>query len=118
MTLKKFMTILILISVIFCAVPSSASSTTPMKYDSSVESFLSVMTSWGTFLARVTGSYAVLEQLFNFSKVTRAFNNLIEQKVLSPAGVLKYMLRQMGIDFFTNPYEQKKKILPEGTFSI
>lgn len=118
MTLKKLITILILTSIIFTATPVFASQNTVNKKTNGVESFITIMTSWGTYLARVTGSYAVLQNLFNFSKITRWFDGFIEQGVLTPAGFVKYILQKMNIDIFTTPQQQKKENSPEGTYSI
>lgn len=118
MALKKFITILILISVIFYAVPIFANQSAADKNTNGVESFLTVINTWGTYLSRVTGSYVVLQNLFNFSKITRWFDGFVEQGVLTPAGFMKYILEKMNVDIFTTPQQQKKKIFPEGTYSI
>ncbi|NLX74714.1 MAG: hypothetical protein GXZ13_02530 [Synergistaceae bacterium] len=76
------------------------------------------LTDWGSFISRFTGPFDFTKNILIFSKIVRAFNSLIESGELSPAGFIKFLLRQFGVDIFTTPQQHRERNMPEGTYSI
>lgn len=108
---------MILVSLIFSSTPSFAN-VSLVKKDSGVESFLETLTDWGSFISRFTGPFDFTKNISIFSKIVRAFNDIIESGDLSPSGFIKFILRQFGVDIFTAPQQHRDKNMPEGTYSI
>lgn len=65
--------------------------------DDGFEVFLSVLKAWGTFLARITGSYDSLENISVFSNIARMWHDLAASDGFSFERLFEAVLRWMGI---------------------
>ena len=83
------------------------------------ETFLSVLDSWGGFLARLTGSYSVLDSITRFADLARNWHDFIDAGGFSPSSVLAFILGLLG---FSEDEEQPDgggiKPAPDGGYSI
>lgn len=78
-----------------------------------IETFLSVLKTWGTFLAKITGSYDVLENISIFSNFARVWHDFIGSEEFSVEKLFEAIMRWMGIDLFIQQEEG-----PQGSYSI
>ena len=60
------------------------------------ETFLSVLDSWGGFLARITGSYSVLSSITRFAEIARTWHDFVEGGGFTPGNVLAIILGLLG----------------------
>ena len=60
------------------------------------EEFLSVLDSWGGFLARITGSYSVLSSITRFAEIARTWHDFVEGGGFTPGNVLAIILGLLG----------------------
>ena len=81
--------------------------------DNSLETFLSVLKAWGTFLARITGSYDSLENISVFSNITRMWHDLVTSDGFSPERLFEALLKWLGISIMM---EQREG--PQESYSI
>jgi hypothetical protein len=83
------------------------------------ETFLSVLDSWGGFLARLTGSYSVLDSITRFADLARNWHDFIDAGGFTPSSVLAFILGLLG---FSEDEEQPGgggiKPAPDGGYSI
>ncbi len=104
---------LLMISIICLAsvLPSFAFATD--AEDDGFETFLSVLKAWGTFLARITGSYDSLENISIFSNIARMWHDLVTSEGFSPERLFEALLRWLGISIMI-PQEEG----PQESYSI
>lgn len=111
---KTAVLLLIAVLVIFFSVPCVAWDSSENKSSSDIEAFLSVLKAWGGFLAKISGSYDVLESISEFSGLARTWSNSVETGKIDPETILKELLRWLGINL--NIWETEE--LPPGSYSI
>lgn len=81
--------------------------------DTSFVTFLSVLKAWGTFLAKITGSYDVLDNISIFSNFARMWHSFIGSEEFSVERFFEAIMRWIGIDLFMQQEER-----PQGSYSI
>lgn len=96
MKIKRIMTIMLVLMIAFTAVAPCFAFETEGSM-SGIETFLSVLKAWGGFLAKITGSYDVLENISLLPNFARTWSDLIESDGISPGGFLKSILRGLII---------------------
>lgn len=79
----------------------------------SFETFLSVLKVWGTFLAKITGSYDTLNNISIFSNFARMWHDFIGPDGFSIDRFFEAILRGLGLSILI----QKEK-LPQESYSI
>lgn len=105
MVLKKFTAIMMLFLIVLTApAVSFAGGMDTKNEDSGLNTFLSVINAWGTFLARITGSYDSLDHISKFSDMARAWHDFTESDGFSPTGFLRMIFAIFGISLFSEPY--------------
>ena len=108
---KKIALFLLILISISCLAPSFAAASD--KEDGSFETFLSVLKVWGTFLAKITGSYDTLDNISLFSNFARTWHDLIESDGFSVERLFEAVLRWIGIGGFL-----QEENTPAGSYSI
>ena len=110
---KNKKTVWFLLKVIFisCLAPSLAGAAE--RDDGSFETFLSVLKVWGTFLAKITGSYDALDNISLFSNFARMWHEFIASDGFNVEKLFEVILRWMGIDSFLQEENN-----PAGSYSI
>lgn len=108
---KKIAVFLLIVISISCLVPSFAGAAE--RENSGFETFLSVLKVWGTFLAKVTGSYDTLNNISLFSNFAKIWHDLIESDGFSVEKLLEAILSWIGVDGFL-----QEKNTPAGSYSI
>ncbi len=108
---KKIALFLLILISISCLVPSFAEASD--KEDGSFETFLSVLKVWGTFLAKITGSYDALDNISLFSNFARMWHEFIASDGFNVEKLFEVILRWMGIDSFLQEENN-----PAGSYSI
>ncbi len=81
--------------------------------DGSFETFLSVLKTWGSFLARITGSYDSLENISIFSNLARRWHDLVTSDGFSTEKLFEALLKWLGISIMLPRQEQ-----PQESYSI
>ena len=81
--------------------------------DNGLETFLSVLKAWGTFLAKITGSYDSLENISVFSNIPRMWHDLVTSDGFSPERLFEALLKWLGISIMM---EQREG--PQESYSI
>lgn len=108
---KKTVWFLLIVIFISCLAPSLAGAAE--RDDGSFETFLSVLKVWGTFLAKITGSYDTLDNISLFSNFARTWHDLIESDGFSVERLFEAVLRWIGIGGFL-----QEEDTPAGSYSI
>lgn len=103
MDMKKFITLLLLVFMVFNTAAPSFAGEPAEESGSGIETFLSVINAWGTFLARITGSYDSLDHIGRFSEFARSWHGLIESDGFSPLTFFRAIMALFGISIFSEP---------------
>ena len=94
---KKRILAMFMISLICltCVLPSFACAAE--DEDNGFETFLSLLRAWGTFLARITGSYDSLENISIFSNIARIWHDVVTSDGFSAERFIDALLKWLGI---------------------
>lgn len=87
-----------------CILPTIACASE--REDTGFETFLSVLKAWGTFLAKITGSYDILDNISIFSNFAGMWHNFIGSEEFSIERLFEAVLRWMGIDIIMQQEEE------------
>ena len=109
---NKIIALLMIAFICLASVPASFAFAAGAG-DSGFETFLSVLKAWGTFLARITGSYDSLENISVFSNITRMWHDLVTSDGFSPERLFEALLKWLGISIMM---EQREG--PQESYSI
>ena len=94
----RLVALLLTIALLFAAAaPCFAESSAREREE--VETFLSVLDGWGSFLARVTGSYGVLDYITRFSEMARDWHDFIDSGGFTPENILSFILGVLGFQW-------------------
>ncbi|MDD3963192.1 MAG: hypothetical protein PHG52_00465 [Synergistaceae bacterium] len=94
-----------------CVLPSFACASD--SEDTSFETFLSVLKAWGTFLAKITGSYDTLDNISIFSNFARMWHDFIGSEEFSVERLFEAIMRWLGISIMMQQEE-----VPQESYSI
>lgn len=100
--MKRIIALLLVFMVFNTAAPALAAEPAS-ESGSGIETFLSVINAWGTFLARITGSYDSLEHIGRFSEFARSWHGLIESEGFSPLTFFRAIMALFGVSIFSEP---------------
>ncbi len=105
MNLKKIITLILIVFIIFSSAAAlfADGGSAQRDEDSGLNTFLSVINAWGTFLARITGSYDSLDHISRFSELARAWHDFVEADGFSPMSFFRMILGIFGISVFSAP---------------
>ena len=103
-----FMLILLCLT---CVLPSFACASD--SDDTSFETFLSVLKAWGTFLAKITGSYDTLDNISIFSNFARMWHDFVGSEGFSVERLFDTIMRWLGISIMMQQEEG-----PQESYSI
>lgn len=81
--------------------------------DSSFETFLSVLKAWGTFLAKITGSYDALNNISLFSNFASMWHDFIGSEEFSAERFFEAIMRWLGISIM-----MQQEAEPQESYSI
>ena len=112
--MKKNRTVAVFILILFCltcAMPPFACASD--SEDTGFETFLSVLKAWGTFLAKITGSYDTLDNISFFSNFARMWHDFIGSEEFSIERFFEAVMRWLGISIMMQPEEG-----PQESYSI
>ena len=110
---KKRIFAMFMISLICltCVLPSFACAAE--DEDNGFETFLSLLRAWGTFLARITGSYDSLENISIFSNIARIWHDVVTSDGFSAERFIDALLKWLGIPIMIRHDEA-----PQESYSI
>lgn len=109
---SKIIAFCVIISLcLVCTLPASAR--THENNDSGLETFLSVIKTWGTFLAKITGSYDSLKDIAIFSNIVRMWHDIVASNGFSVQRLFEAIMRWLGISIMMQQEER-----PQGSYSI
>ncbi len=75
------------------------------------ETFLSVLKAWGTFLAKITGSYDALDNISIFSNFARMWHDFIGSEEFSVERLFEAIMRWLGISIMIQQEEGLRKVI-------
>ena len=99
---NKIIALLMIAFICLASVPASFAFAAGAG-DSGFETFLSVLKAWGTFLAKITGSYDSLENIALFSSIARVWHDIVTSDGFSPERLFEALLRWLGFSIMTEP---------------
>ena len=94
-----------------CVLPSFAYASE--DEDEGFETFLSLLRTWGTFLARITGSYDSLENISIFSNFARIWHDFVTSDGFSAEKIIDAVMRWLGISI-----QIRQEEAPRESYSI
>ncbi len=100
MKLKKTTTLFLVFLIVFVSFAPcfAADSENSISSGSSLERFISVLSVWGGFLAKVTGSYDLLNNIGHFPEFVRTWHGFIGSDGFSPGFFFRTLLFLLGVD--------------------
>ena len=106
---KKRIFAMFMISLICltCVLPSFACAAE--DEDNGFETFLSLLRAWGTFLARITGSYDSLENISIFSNFARMWHDFMTSDGFSAERFIDTLLKWLGISIMIRHEEARRE---------
>lgn len=109
---NKIVAVFILILLcLTCILPTFACASD--SENTSFETFLSVLKAWGTFLAKITGSYDTLDNISLFSNFARMWHDFIGSEEFSIERLFEAVIRWLGI-----PIMIQQEEVPQESYSI
>ncbi|MDO5562058.1 MAG: hypothetical protein Q4F74_00415 [Synergistaceae bacterium] len=106
MSFKKFISILLLVSIVFCVAAPAFASQTSERNDDSLDTFLSVLNTWGTFLSRITGNYEFFDSMALFSNFAHKWREFVDSDGLNLEKLMAVLLEWLGVDIFFDGAEE------------
>ena len=97
--MKHLRLIALLVAAVMLFAAASPCLAASQKEREGFETFLSVLDGWGSFLARVTGSYGVLDYITRFSEMARDWHDFIDSGDFTPENILSFILGVLGFQW-------------------
>lgn len=110
---KNKITSVLLLIVLCLAFLAPSFSYASEHEEKGLDTFLSVLKAWGTFLAKITGSYDMLDNISLFSSFARMWHDFIGSEGFDPKRFFEAILRWLGIGIML---EQQQG--PQESYSI
>ena len=118
MSYKRIISVLLIISMAFCLSAPAFAAGAADRDEDGLDTFLSVLNAWGTFLARVTGSYGFFENMEVFSDFAHKWRDLANSDSFSPENLIALVLKWFGVEVFFGGEREGPEQNGDGSYTL